>query len=152
MSAANGNAQRQPGVDTAHTSDINKEFTPILDGIKATLLAGQSIRVIDYPPEDRQQVVGAIAAMQDVLPIRLSRVDRPFGKAIYRKLDFWLYATRYPVNCRGGTAIMRFDTLIWTWAYSLEDRRQAHASARHLWSQAACCIALALVRKLERMI
>ena len=69
MNAANGNALRQPGVDTSSDSNDTREFTPILDRVKAALLAGQSIRVIDYPPEDRQRVVGAIAALQDVLPI-----------------------------------------------------------------------------------
>ena len=69
MNAANGNALRQPGVDTSFDSNNTIDVTPILDRVKAALLAGQSIRVIDYPPEDRQRVVGAIAALQDVLPI-----------------------------------------------------------------------------------
>ena len=47
---------------------------------------------------------------------------------------------------------MRFDNWLWQLAYTLEEQRQSHASARHLLSQAACCIALAIVRKLERLI
>lgn len=58
------------GVDTALNSDNTFDSTPILDRVKAALLAGQSIRLIDYDPEDRQQIVGAIAALRDSLPIR----------------------------------------------------------------------------------
>ena len=41
---------------------------------------------------------------------------------------------------------MRFDILLWNLAYTLEERRQTHASSRRLWKQAACCIGLALLR------
>ena len=64
------NGLRGKAVDTAHTSDNTPDVTPILERVKAALLTGQSIRLIDYPPEDRQQVVGAIAALRDSLPIR----------------------------------------------------------------------------------
>ena len=66
----NENTRRQPGVNTALISNNDRNVTPITDAVKAALLAGQSIRLIDYPPEDRQQVVGAIAALRDSLPIR----------------------------------------------------------------------------------
>ena len=36
----------------------------------AHVLAGQSVRLIDYLPEQRPQVIGAIAALRDELPIR----------------------------------------------------------------------------------
>lgn len=80
MIAANGNAGRQPGVDTALTSNNKSECTPILDRVKAALLAGQSIRLIDYPPEERQEVIGAIAALRDQLPVvaRWSTVRESF--------------------------------------------------------------------------
>ena len=68
--STNGNARRQPSVDTALISDNIANVTPITDSVKTALLTGQSIRLIDYPPEDRQQVVGAIAALRDSLPIR----------------------------------------------------------------------------------
>lgn len=124
MSArANENTRRQPGVDTALISDNNADVTPITESVKAALLKGQSIRLIDFPPEERQQVVGAIAALRDALPIRAN----------------WC------------TVRESFLNLLWQWAYALEERRQLHASTRHLFSQAACCIALALVRKLERL-
>ena len=44
---------------------------------------------------------------------------------------------------------MRIDIVLWNLAYVLEERRQLHASTRHLWKQAACCIALALLRPLK---
>ena len=41
---------------------------------------------------------------------------------------------------------MRFDNFIWRWEYVLEERREAAASSRYLWSQALCCLALAILR------
>lgn len=70
MNRDNENARRQPGVDTAIASDNKPDVTPILDRVKAALLTGQSIRLIDYPPEERQEICGAVAALRDVLPIR----------------------------------------------------------------------------------
>ncbi len=46
---------------------------------------------------------------------------------------------------------MRVDILLWTLSYSLEERRQSHAAARHLWKQAGCRIALELLRIAERL-
>lgn len=42
----------------------------------------------------------------------------------------------------------RFSLMIWRIAYTLEDARQHHAEVRNLWRQAACCVALSLVRVL----
>lgn len=46
-------------------------LTDMLETIKPILLAGQSIRLIDYLPEQRPYVVGAIAVLRDELPIRV---------------------------------------------------------------------------------
>lgn len=45
-------------------------LTDMLESIKPVLLAGKSIRLIDFPPEQRPYVVGAIAVLRDELPIR----------------------------------------------------------------------------------
>ena len=50
-----------------------------------------------------------------------------------------------------ATGSVRIDHLAWVCVYSLEERRQAHAAARRLWRQAACCIALALLNFGERL-
>ena len=46
-------------------------LSDILQSIKLVLLAGKSIRLIDYPPEQRPLVVGAIAVLRDEFPIRV---------------------------------------------------------------------------------
>lgn len=56
------------GVSKTHTSP--SIFTDLIEAIKADLLAGQSVRLVDYLPEQRPQVIGAIAALRDELPIR----------------------------------------------------------------------------------
>ena len=61
---------QEHGVDTAISTDNSPNITPITDRVKAALLAGQSIRLIDYPPVERQEVIGVIAALRDELPIR----------------------------------------------------------------------------------
>ena len=68
--STNENGLRGKAVDTATSCDNTPNLTPILDRVKAAFLTGQSIRLIDYPPEERQEVCGAIAALRDVLPIR----------------------------------------------------------------------------------
>ncbi len=82
MTGANGNAQMRGhlGVGTATTCDDKLDITPILERVKAALLAGQSIRLIDYMPEERQEIIGAIAALRDQLPIvaRWSAVRESF--------------------------------------------------------------------------
>ena len=35
---------------------------------------------------------------------------------------------------------------LWRMAYSMEEARQDHAAAGHLWRQAVCCIALSFFR------
>ena len=57
-------------MDTAQTSNNKPDITPILDRVKAALLAGQSIRLIDYPAEERQAVTGVVALLRDEFPIR----------------------------------------------------------------------------------
>ena len=47
----------------------NSDFTTLTTSIKAKLLAGQRVLVVDYQPQHRQKVIGAIAALRDDLPI-----------------------------------------------------------------------------------
>lgn len=46
----------------------------------------------------------------------------------------------------------RLSLAIWRTAYRLEQARQDHAAARHLWRQAGCCIALSLFRLIGGLI
>lgn len=53
-----------------NTTSSANILTDMLESIKPVLLAGKSIRLIDYPPEQRPYVIGAIAMLRDELPIR----------------------------------------------------------------------------------
>ena len=91
----NAQLREQLGVDTANTSENNHDITPIIDRIKATLLAGQSVRLIDYPPEDRQAVTGAVAALRDQLPIHARWVtvrESHLSQTRLRALRYWIPA------------------------------------------------------------
>lgn len=45
-------------------------FTDLLESIKADLLAGKAIRLIDFTHQQRPHLIGAIAALRDELPVR----------------------------------------------------------------------------------
>jgi hypothetical protein len=45
-------------------------LTDLVESIKAVFLAGRDVRLIDYTPEQRPLVIGAIAQLRDELPIR----------------------------------------------------------------------------------
>jgi hypothetical protein len=40
----------------------------------------------------------------------------------------------------------RLSNTLWRSAYAMEETRQDHAAAGHLWRQAGCCIALSFFR------
>ena len=42
---------------------------PLLEMVKAGLLVGRNVRLIDYPPESRSAVIDAIEILRDDLPI-----------------------------------------------------------------------------------
>lgn len=46
----------------------------------------------------------------------------------------------------------RLSRAIWLMSYSLEERRQIHASHRNLWRQAGCCIGLSLLRLMGALV
>lgn len=52
-------------IEPSESSYINIYY----DAIKTKFIAGEYIRVIDYPESQRQQVIGAIAILRDELPI-----------------------------------------------------------------------------------
>ena len=55
---------------TTEASALDKRNLPsLLPSIKAVLLAGRDVRLIDYPPEKRAAVIGSIATLRDDLPI-----------------------------------------------------------------------------------
>ena len=45
------------------------DSTELFESIKAALLAGRAVRLIDSPPAQRAQVIGFIAQLRDELPI-----------------------------------------------------------------------------------
>ena len=49
---------------------------------------------------------------------------------------------------QSSSAIAKIDLGLkaWLWAYRIEEAREKHASSRNLWRQAACCVALAVLR------
>lgn len=72
MTATPRNAKgrsRQPecAKQETHSADI---FADLLESIKADLLAGRDVRLIDFAVEQRPLVLGAIAALRDEFPIR----------------------------------------------------------------------------------
>lgn len=58
------------GVDQSKGDYNTAIFNDLRESIKAELLAGRDVRLIDYTPEQRPVVVGAIAMLRDELPIR----------------------------------------------------------------------------------
>ena len=95
MRPTNGNAKVREhlGVESANSSEDNRDGTPILNQVKATLLAGQSVRLNDYPPEDRQAGTGAVAVLRDELPInaRWSTVrESHLSQTRLRALRYWI--------------------------------------------------------------
>lgn len=52
------------------TANNEANHTPLYESVKATLLAGRDIRLIDFLPEQRPPVVGIVAQLRDELPIR----------------------------------------------------------------------------------
>jgi len=89
----NAQVRGHSGADTAISSDNTHDVTPIIGRVKAALLNGQSIRLIDYPPGERQQVIGAIAVLRDELPInaRWSTVrESHLSQTRLRALRYWI--------------------------------------------------------------
>lgn len=61
--------EKSPALPTATELSSSQNFNIYYDAIKAKFIAGEYIRVIDYPESQRQQVIGAIAILRDELPI-----------------------------------------------------------------------------------
>lgn len=61
------NAGEQAAFQTANDT---ANHTPLYDAIKADLLAGRDVRLIDFKPQQRPAVVGIVAQLRDELPIR----------------------------------------------------------------------------------
>lgn len=66
--ASKGNAGGQPGAIAATSLQCNPDY----ETIKAALQAGRDLRVVDFSPEDRPQLLGTLARLCDELPIRSS--------------------------------------------------------------------------------
>lgn len=72
MSAANMRKAATAGEREAAFQDTDNDAndTPLLESVKADLLAGRDVRLIDFAPAQRPQVVGIMAQLRDELPIR----------------------------------------------------------------------------------
>lgn len=53
---------------------------------------------------------------------------------------------------RAHSNLTRLSIAIWRTTYCLEEARQDHAAAMHLWRQAGCCIALSFFRLIGGLI
>lgn len=47
-------------------------FNSILDRLRADLLAGRAVRIIDIPRDQRPAAISAIAVLRDELPVKMS--------------------------------------------------------------------------------
>jgi hypothetical protein len=63
-----GNAGGQPGASTSNLMQSKPDY----EAIKATLQSGRDLRVIDFKPEDRPELLGTLARLCDELPVRTS--------------------------------------------------------------------------------
>lgn len=71
MSAAEKRKAANAGERAAfQTADNDANHTPLLESVKADLLAGRDVRLIDFAAAQRPQVVGIMAQLRDELPIR----------------------------------------------------------------------------------
>ena len=61
---SNKNARREPGACDTRFAD----YAPDYDSVKNLLQSGRDLRVIDYPPESRPQLLGTLAKLCDELP------------------------------------------------------------------------------------
>lgn len=61
--------KKAPSPVTVKEPSYSSNFNTLTDSIKAKLLAGNSVLVVDYPPHQRQEVIGILAALKDELPI-----------------------------------------------------------------------------------
>lgn len=65
---ANGlRGQAKCAHQNSNSADI---LADLMESIKADLLAGRDVRLIDFAPEQRPTVVGIVAQLRDDLPIR----------------------------------------------------------------------------------
>ena len=63
-----GNAERQPGASATNLLQCKPDY----ETIKAALQAGRDLRVIDFTPEARPELLGTLAKLCDEMPIRTS--------------------------------------------------------------------------------
>jgi len=61
--------KKAPQPFTVTEPSYSSNFNIHYDAIKQKFLAGKRIRVIDYPEEQRHDVIGVIALLRDQLPI-----------------------------------------------------------------------------------
>jgi len=67
--ATKGNAGvAPPGASTANLLPCKADY----ETIKAALQSGRDLRVIDFTPEDRPELLGTLARLCDEMPIRTS--------------------------------------------------------------------------------
>jgi hypothetical protein len=66
----NDNANRS-GVGAVGKSNTTSalHLTELIAAVKDALLKGADVRLIDFAPEQRSQVIGIIAALRDELPV-----------------------------------------------------------------------------------
>lgn len=67
---SNANALRQQGEGKRKSSNTQTNSNNLLGIIKGKFLSGQSVRLIDYPENQRSLLISIIAELRDELPIK----------------------------------------------------------------------------------
>ena len=62
-------AQRELGQVGKASKTFDTHLTELIAAVKDALLKGADVRLIDFAPEQRSQVIGIIAALRDELPV-----------------------------------------------------------------------------------
>lgn len=70
LAALKASALREQGEGASQSNNSNAILNDLGESIKSDLLAGKEVRLIDFPSEQRPQVIGVIATLRDELPIR----------------------------------------------------------------------------------
>lgn len=73
---------------------------PIIDRLRADLLAGRIVRILDVPREQRPEAIAALAVLRDELPIRMTW--QTVGESHVNETRLRCRAYRIPGETLGG--------------------------------------------------
>lgn len=128
--SARGSAGLPPGASTTNLLHCKPDY----EAIKAALQSGRDLRVIDFAPETRPELLGTLARLCDEMPIRTS-----WQTLRERRLSETRLRVRRPAMYK------KISIAVWVWMYRLAELREAHALKRNLWRQVWCCMGLVIL-------